>query len=318
MKTTEICAEDIPRGKLGDGVDSGTLRPADSHDLLSDTDGSRAHTNPQRIRTRHNQLRRLFPGDDVTRNDLQVGVRRLDPLDKVDLVVGIALRRVEHDHVQTGLDQQGQAVLVAGPGADGGATVQLLGLGHLAREGVVLVLEQIGTRDERNKVSVRVHNRQLAALAVPQNRVGLFERDASLGGDEVLGHDLGQGSGGVPELDVAASDDTDELAADFTRLGDGHTGKAERFFDVQDVADSVGRREAQRVGDEAVFEFLDLAHHGGLLLGGTVVVDNAETAVQREGDRHAVFGDRVHGRGEEGRVEDNLAGDPCCQYGVRV
>lgn len=51
-------------------------------------------------------------------------------------------------------------------------------------------------------------------------------------------------------------------------------------LDVHNIADGVVRGEAERVKDEAGLELLDLGHHGRLLLGSAVVVDDTDTAVQ--------------------------------------
>ena len=302
--------KDPPGRKLRNGINRRPLRPTHRHDLLGNTDTPTAHPNPQRVRARHNQLRRLFPRDYITRNHLQPLKRLFDPLDKFDLVVGVALGRIEHDNVQAGFYEQGEAVFVGRPGPDGCAAVELLGRRHFGCEGVVLVFEQIGTRDERDEVARGIDDGQFTAFRVSEDRVGLFERRARGSSNEVLGHDLGERCRRIAELDITSSNDTDKFTPHLARLCDRHTGEPECVFDIEDVPDSVARRETERIGDESVFELLDFAHHGCLLFGGTVVVDDTETAVEGQGDGHAVFGDRVHGRGEEGGVEENVAGHP--------
>lgn len=71
-----------------------------------------------------------------------------------------------------------------------------------------------------------------------------------------------------------------------------------------------------RVGDEAVLEALDLAHHLGLVVDGAVVVDDADSSQQSHVDGHVVLGDGVHrGRGE-GRLEGDVARQPGAEIDV--
>ena len=205
-------------GKLADGKDGRTLRSTDGHDLLRDTDRSGAHADPQGVGTDGDELCGLFPRDDVSGNDLQVGEGRLDPLDKLDLVDRVSLGRIEDDDVESGLDQQPQPVLVGLSGPDGGSTVQLLALGQLAGQGEVLVLQQVRSGQEGDQVALTVDDGEFTLLAVPDDLVGLLQRDARVAGDEVGGHDVGQRGRGVPELDVSTGDDSEELAADFAGL----------------------------------------------------------------------------------------------------
>lgn len=71
------------------------------------------------------------------------------------------------------------------------------------------------------------------------------------------------------------------------------------------LCDRSGGRNDNRVKNKSVLEALDLAHHLGLVILRAVVVDHTKTAQQGDVDSHVVFGDRVHGRGDEGRLEGN-------------
>jgi hypothetical protein len=73
-------------------------------------------------------------------------------------------------------------------------------------------------------------------------------------------------------------------------------------------------RNDNRVKDEAVLEALDLAHHLGLVILRAVVVDHTESTQQRNVNRHVVFGDCVHGRGDKGRLDGNALRD----WGIEV
>ena len=77
----------------------------------------------------------------------------------------------------------------------------------------------------------------------------------------------------------------------------------------EDVLDRVVRVEADGRLDEAVEVVLDLADLLGLLLGGEVLVDDADAAVEGHGDRHGRFRHGVHRRAEEGGVDVDARGE---------
>src|SRR5690606_799231 len=67
--------------------------------------------------------------------------------------------------------------------------------------------------------------------------------------------------------------------------------------------------EDDRLRDEAVLETLDLADLVDLLLDRVVVVDHADAAEEREGDRRSRLGDGVHRRAYERALEADPARD---------
>ena len=72
----------------------------------------------------------------------------------------------------------------------------------------------------------------------------------------------------------------------------------------------VSGADRDRAADHAGLELLDQAHFGRLLLGGHVLVDDADAAVLRHGDGEAGFGHGVHGGGHDGDVQAQAAGEP--------
>ena len=75
----------------------------------------------------------------------------------------------------------------------------------------------------------------------------------------------------------------------------------------------IGKRgvgaDRHRIDDHAAFELLDLANLLGLLDRGQVTVNDADAAGLRHGDRQAPFGDGIHGRGQDRKVEFDVLGD---------
>ena len=74
--------------------------------------------------------------------------------------------------------------------------------------------------------------------------------------------------------------------------------------------------DRQRVNHHPGLELLDLADLRRLLRDGQVLVDDAEPAVLRHGDRHRRLGHRVHGGGEQGDAELDLARQPRAHIGL--
>lgn len=206
-------------GELGNLVDGSTLGTAAGHDLLGDADRARAHTNTETVGTSSDQASSLLPDNNVSGNDLEIGEGGLDPLDHVDLEGGVTLGRVQDNNIQTSSDQESETIAVIGAGSDGGTAEKLLGLGGLGGQGVVLVLEQVGAGQEGAELAVGVDDGQLALLGLAQDLVSLLESDTLLGNDEIGGHAGLEGEGVVvDELDVAGSDNADELGAELAVL----------------------------------------------------------------------------------------------------
>ena len=220
LDTTVSDARNTEAGsERGDAVDGSSLGAADSHDLLGDAGGARAHTDSETVNTSSDEASSLLASDNVATDNIEAGVGLLDVLDHLDLVHGVTLGGVEDDDVETGIDELLKTGLVVGAGADGGSGNQLLGLGELGGKGVVQVLHQVGARDERNEVTAVVDDGELALLGLLQDGVGLAELNTGLSGDELGRHDLADRvSQVVVELDVTGSDDTEELGAKLAGL----------------------------------------------------------------------------------------------------
>ena len=202
--------------KLGDRVNSGRLRTTYSHDLLSDANGTRTHAHAEAVGTRSDEACCLLTRHDVTRDDLQLRVRLLDPLDHLNLEDRVALGRVDHDNIETGLDEQREAFPVRRTRADSSGRIQLLALRALRCKRVGLVLEQVGTCEEGDKATILVDDGQLALFRVAEDVVRLLKSDTLGRGDEVGGHDLGEGCRRGTELNVAVGNNTNKLAAETT------------------------------------------------------------------------------------------------------
>lgn len=88
-------------------------------------------------------------------------------------------------------------------------------------------------------------------------------------------------------------------------------------LEVLGLANGSGRREDDRVQDETVLVSLNLADHLGLVLGGTVVVNNTEATKQSHVDGHVVLSDSVHGGGHKGGLQRDTLGNRGVQGHIR-
>lgn len=230
-----MACQHLPAGELRNGIHSGTLGPTDGHDLLGDTNGTGAHTNPQAIGTSSDQLSSLFPSNDVTSNDFDLGISLFDPLNKLDLVDRVTLRGVEYNNVEASLSEKLEPVFVTRSSTDGSTAVELLALGNLAGVWIILVFEQVRAGDKGDEMTVGVNDRELALLSLAQETVGLLEGDRRGAGDNFSSHDRLDGSLSVLELNVSTSNDTKELAVRRAGLGDRNTAEAELSLDLKDA-----------------------------------------------------------------------------------
>lgn len=211
------------------------MGPTDGHDLLGDTNGTGAHTNPQAIGTSSDQLSSLFPSNDVTSNDFDLGISLFDPLNKLDLVDRVTLRGVEYNNVEASLSEKLEPVFVTRSSTDGSTAVELLALGNFAGVWIILVFEQVRAGDKGDEMTVGVNDRELALLSLAQETVGLLEGDRRGAGDNFSSHDRLDGSLSVLELNVSTSNDTKELAVRRAGLGDRNTAEAELSLDLKDA-----------------------------------------------------------------------------------
>ena len=254
-----------------------------------------------------------FGGGDVAGDHLH-GVRQLlDAVDRVEHAARMAVRGVDHDQIDAGVDQRlgaGKA-LVADRGGGGDAQPALL---VLAGVGIGDRLLDVLDRDQADAAVLVVDHQQLLDAVLVQQPLGLVLADALAHGDQLLlGHQLGDRLPRIGgEAHVAVGEDADQLAGP-PLPPPSTTGMPEMRFSLHQV-ERVGQRrvglDGDRVDHHAGLELLDLPHLRGLLLRLEIAVDDADAAGLRHGDRHRGLGDGVHGRGDDRDVEGDRAGEP--------
>jgi len=134
-------------------------------------------------------------------------------MNHVDLEQGIALRRVKDDDIETCLDEEFEAISVARSCAHGSGGIELLAVGILAGEGVVLVFEEIRTGEEGGKTIIVIDNGKFPLLGGTEDFVGFCECNTLGCGDKGCSHDITKEGLRQLKLHVAGSDDTNKLGS---------------------------------------------------------------------------------------------------------
>ncbi|GMT25056.1 hypothetical protein PFISCL1PPCAC_16353, partial [Pristionchus fissidentatus] len=287
-----------------------SLCSSNGHHLLRDADRPAAHADSQSVGAVVDEQLRLLLRHHCKYNDIgPSGVLLLDPLEQIHLVLGRAVRRVNNEHINACLDEQLDRVLGGFSGGDGGSHSQLA---HLVVRGIreLARLTKIGSGDERDEFVLAVDDGQLALLLILEDIVGVLEGERLLADDQtVAGHHHLGNLGGRPsrlrqEVDVARRDQTKQSASILARLRHRCARESLLRLNLHQIRDRRIGLDALRVRDEPLLvplNFVDLLRL--VLLGGEVGVHDAHASVQRHSNGHLCLRHRVHGRGDEGRLE---------------
>jgi hypothetical protein len=267
-----------------------------------------------RIGARLHQRQRRRPRGDVAADDFDLGIVALDPAHALDHAFAVAVRRVNHDGVHAGLDQRGHALLGALAHAYRSAHAQSAG-GVTRRIREIELLGNVLDGDQALEFEGVVDHQQTLQLVLVQQRLRFFGGGAIGHSDQALArrHDLAHRLvvAGL-EAQVAPGDDADHLAA----VADRESGHPKLLRQGHDLAHGGGRRDHHRVAQQAAFIALDLGHLRGLLGGRQVLVNDADAAFLSDGNRQARFSHGVHGRGDQGQLQFDIAGKPGGERGV--
>ena len=222
--------------------------------------------------------------------------------------------RVEHEHVNARIDKRAGTVEHVIRDADGGSAEQTAGC-VLCGVRVLEHLFNVLYRDKAAQLVVLVDYGKLLYTVLLEDGLGFVKRRADKAGDKPgLGHDLVDAAAHIGlKLHIAVRDDADELAV---FVNDGHAGDAELCHERVRVAEGIAGAEVERICNNAVFGTLDQIDLLGLMLNAHVLMDNADAALSRNCDRHAVLGNGIHGRAHHGHVEPDLIGEPCSKLNI--
>ena len=300
--------------RLRDGVDRHHLRHADAGDDPRRADRARADADLDRVGAGLDEVERGLAGGDVAADDVDVGKVALDPAHALDDAGAVAVRGVDDDDVDAGADEQLGALLGAVADADRGADAKLaVRVARGVRE--ARLLGDVLDRHQAAQLEGVVDDQDALELLAVHQRLALGERRAFADADEALArrHDLlhRRVEAGL-EAQVAIGDDADDdLALQHRKAGD-----AVRLGEAHHFAHRHLGRDRDRIAQHARLVALDARHLGGLLLRRQVLVDDADAAFLRQGDRQARLGDGVHRRRDERQVEADVARERGREIGV--
>lgn len=217
----------------------------------------------------------------IASDDLQFGILLLDVLDHLDLVNGIALRRVQNDDIDTVGHQQMQTCLILVACTNGSAHKQLF-IRILGGIRIGSCLLQIGTCYHGNEFSILIHNGQLALLALLQYGIRHGQCDAIGRCCQLCRHYVRQQDIGLilTEINVTRRDHAQQFATQLTVLGDRITGEAVLATSLEHIANGIGWRHNRRIPHKAMFVFLNLVHLQRLILRRAVVMDDPNATTQ--------------------------------------
>ena len=260
----------------------------------------RTNTHLNHIRPGARQVFRALRGGHVARHDGKMRIFGLDARNHIQHAAGLAVRRVQRDHIYLAAHQRGHALHGIARYAHGGGAEQAA-IGVLGGIRVFGGLLNVLDGDQAAQHVVFIHQRQLFDAVLGQNLLGLGQRGAHGRGDEIFaGHHFVNGAGFIGfKAQIAVGEDAHQLAV----FRDGHAGNAVALHQSQRVCHAVAGRKEKWIGDYAVFRALHLVHLRRLRGDGHILVDHANAAFARDGDAHAGVGHGVHGSGEQRYVQ---------------
>ena len=220
--------------------------------------------------------------------------------------MAVAVRRIHHNGVYTGLDQGLHTLLGAITHAHRCAHTQAA----VVVAGGIRKVELFGNvfhGDQAFELKGRVHHQQALELVLVEQGLGLLGCGALGHSHQTLawGHDVAHRRihAGFKQQ-VAARHNAHHFAA----VADRKARHAQLVRQRDDLTHRGTGADDHRVAQHARLIALDLGHLRGLLLGCEVFVNNANTPLLRNGDGQARLGNRVHGGRHQGQVQANIAG----------
>jgi len=283
----------------------GELRHAHAGDDARGADRAGAHADLDRVDAARDQGRRAVARGHVAGDELDVGEALAHRGGGVEHALRVAVRGVEHQHVDAGSHERLRARKVVARRADRGGHAQAA-VAVLVGRGVLPALVQVLHGHEPAQHARGVHHRQLLDAVAAHDRLGLVERGAGGGRDElVLGHRLGERAvEGALELQVAVGDDAHQppLVVDHRHARDLEAG-----HELHGLAQRGLGGEGDRVHDHPALRALHPVDLGRLPVDRHVLVQHADAAGAGHRDGHLALGHRVHRRRHERHVEGDAA-----------
>ena len=300
--------------------DRGQLRHADAGDNPRGADRTGTDADLDRIGAGIDQRLRAFLGRDIAGDHLHGVGKPLDAVDGFQHPRGMAVRGVDHDQIDAGVDQPLGALVTAladgGRGRDPQPALRVLA-GQGMRDRLFHVLHG----DQSDAAVLIVDHQQFLDAVLVQHPLRLVLADAFAHRHQIfVRHQFGDFLARIGRKPhVAVGENADQLARHALGGAGDHrnAGKAVILHQRQRVRQHRVGTDGQRIDHHSGFELLDLPHLGGLAVDVEIAVNDADAAGLRHRDRHARFGDGIHRGGDDRNVERNGAGDVGADIGLR-
>ena len=292
-------------GRLRDVPHRRHLRDAHAGDDARRADRARALADLEPVRARVQQRLSGLGGRDVPRYHLDV-VRVLDRAHHVEDALRVAVRRVDDEHIDLGVDERRRAFQRVVPDPDRCGDTQPTPL-VLRRERVRIALRDVLHGDQALEPPLEIDDRELLDPVAAENRLGLLEGRPDRRRHEPLArHRLGDTHRGRdPEAKVAVRQDPDEAVLG---VRDRDARDPVALHQLERVADERLGRERHGLHDHPGLRALDLVDLRDLIRDREVPMEDADPAEAGEADGHARLRDGVHRGGDERDLERDRAG----------
>ena len=286
-------------------MDGAELGDADAGHDARRTDGTGADAHLDAVGSGVRQGFSRGTGSDVTTDDLEIGEGVLGLANAVEHAPAVAVRGIDGNDVHADVDERLDALEHIRRDADG-TTDDQAAEAVFAGVGVVLHLHDVLVGDQPFQQAGVTDDGKLLDLMALEDVLGLAERRADGGGDEVLdGHDVPDGTTTVLfEAKIAVGQNADKMIG---LVDDGDAANAVTLHECFGVGHGGVAGERHGIHDHSGFGALDHAYLLGLLGDGHVLVDDPDAPLAGDGDGEATVGDGVHGGGDNGGVEAQAA-----------
>ncbi len=292
------------RGHVVNGHD---LRHANTCHDAGGANGTRANTDLDCIGARFSQCQGCGAGGNIAADHINVRVVALDPAHTFDDAMAVAVGRVHHNGVNAGPRQRFDPLFRALAHSDR-CTHPQLALRVTRSVGEAGLLGNVFDSNQSFELKSVVHYQQTLNFVLVQQHLGFADRGAVGHGDQFVlrRHDLAdrQVVTGL-KAQIPAGHNAYDLAA-FTHREAGHP---QLVGQRHDLAHRVGRRNHDRIAQNARLVALDLGHLRGLLGSRQVLVDDTNAAFLGDGDGQPGLGNGIHGRRCQRQVQRNIAGE---------
>ena len=269
---------DIRRNRLRHFVDRRNLRHADAGHHPGGADRTGSDADLDAVGSRIDQRLRRFRRRDVAGDDVHpVAVALLEELDRLHNPFGVTVRGVEHQHIDSGVDQRLGTSLVIGTDA-GGGTELVVRIAVVVR--LVLFDQGLDVEEavEAGEFTGFVDHRQFAHFVFDHDPVGFVHRNRIAGGHRGAGHHVADPDVVVgEEFDVTAGDDADQFAGVVNDREPGE-GVLLATLLLHHLRHRLIRVKNHRRADDSIEVILDLAHLFGLFFDRKILVDHAQAA----------------------------------------